>query len=130
MNWIFERHRSPDHIRIVSRGAFTVQQFEALFEDLFGFEGWEPLIPLFFDQRLVDYSGVTPGDLVAAANTFVSQNPRLAFTRIAVLFATPRTFEMARRFDEATRPASDTLVRVFMDEAEAGKWLFRLSTSA
>ena len=123
MHWSFENFRSPDYVLILAGGRFTDKDFANMLYDLYRLEYWRPLMPLLLDERDVDTSPVSAEQLSNAAQLFVDQNSRLAYTKIAVVLGSPGAMRLAERFQNALGAQSKAVVEAFLDRKKAEDWL-------
>ena len=123
MYWSFENFRGPDYVLISAGGNFTDTDFAEMLEELYRLDYWRPLIPLLLDERELDISPVPTEQLAKAVEYFLEQNPRLAYTRIAVVLGSEGAMQVAERFGNAVGSQTKAVVEAFLDRKEAENWL-------
>ena len=123
MDWRFERVMAPEYIRIVTSGVYCSTGFEEMFDNLTSLEYWRFGTPLLLDHRKLDLISTDPIELMAGSDNFVSRKPDFAFCRIAILFETTESLEIAERYGEITDDRSLAEVQRFLKESDAIEWL-------
>jgi len=123
MDWRFEHVESPEFIRIVSSGDFCSTQFAEMFDELFSLKYWRAGIPLLCDNRELNLTAVDPVEHMRACEHFISRNPYLAHTPMAVLLEAPESLEIGEFVMEITENHTLADVRIFRDEALAIDWI-------
>ena len=123
MEWSFDLSKSPEFIRVTTSGVFCSTHYAEMFDELFSLEFWRFGTPLLFDNRKLYLSGIDPVELMDTADNFVSRNPELAFSPIAVLFENSDALDLGERFGQITDDRSLADVRRFLKESEAIEWL-------
>jgi hypothetical protein len=123
VHWRFQNYLSPDYVVISAGGTFNATGFGNMLEDLFRLEYWRPRIPLLLDESELDVTPVTPDQLVRAAELFLDQNARLAYTRIAIVLGSSAAMRIAERFRRAVNSQTKTVLEIFLDKQTALEWL-------
>ena len=123
MEWSFDLSKSPEFIRVTISGVFCSTQYAEMFDELFALRYWRFGTPLLFDNRKLNHSGIDPVELMDAADNFVSRNPELAFSPIAVLLENSEALELGERFGQITDHRSLADVKRFLNESDAIEWL-------
>jgi hypothetical protein len=123
MYWSFENFHSPDYVLISTGGIFTHTDFANMFDELFRLDYWCPLMPLLLDESELEIWAASTEQLAKAAETFLDQNSMLAYTRIAVVLASPKAMRVVERFGNAIGSQSKAVIEVFSDRKQAEDWL-------
>jgi hypothetical protein len=123
MYWSFKNCRRPDYVLILAGGSFTEKDFATMLDELFLLDYWRPLMPLLLDESEMDLSPVPADQLAKAAEYFLDQDDRLAFTRIAVVLGSSGAMRQAERFGNAVGSQSHAVVGAFFDRKQAEAWL-------
>jgi hypothetical protein len=123
MYWSFENFRSPDYVLISAGGNFTGKDFASMLDELYELDYWRPRIPLLLDESEMDILPIATDQLLNAADYFLDQNARLAYTKIAVVLGSPQAMRVAERFRQAVNSQTKAVVEAFLDKAEAEEWL-------
>jgi hypothetical protein len=123
VHWRFQNYLSPDYVVISASGAFNANSFGKMLDDLFRLDYWRPRIPLLLDESELDVAPVTPEQLIQAAELFLDQNARLAYTRIAIVLGSSAAMRVAERFRHAVNSQTKTVLEIFPDKKTALEWL-------
>jgi hypothetical protein len=121
MEWTINQVDDPRHIVMKVSGRFTVQGCRIGIAELAKVK--DPLTPLLFDDRAVDFDGLSDFDLMELGGIIGEYGYTFAYSKIAVLVAGEHARSVAEKWRRVTDGASDSLIAVFEDEPAAIAWL-------
>jgi len=121
MEWTISEIDEPRHIVMKVTGRFTVEECRRGIAELAPLK--DPLTPLLFDDRAVDFEGLSDFDLMALGGIIGEYGNTFAYAKIAVLVAGEQARSVAEKWRRVTNGASDSLIAVFDDEQAAVAWL-------
>ena len=122
LEWTIEHRESPGrHIVMKVSGRFTVEWCRRGIAELAAVK--DPLAPLLFDDREVDFAGLSDLDLMEIGGFIAQYGPTFAYARIAVLVDGEHARDVADKWRRVTKGPSNSMIAVFEDEAESIAWL-------
>lgn len=121
MEWTITQRDSPRYVVMKVSGRFTVAECRRGIAELAAVK--DPLAPLLFDDREVDFTGLSDLDLMEIGGFLGQNGPTFAYARIAVLVDGEQARGVADKWRRVTQGAAESLIAVFEDEAEAMAWL-------
>ena len=121
MEWTITQHDSPRHVVMAVSGRFTVAGCRRGIAELATVK--DPLTPLLFDDRAVDFAGLSDLDLMEIGGIIGEYGSTFAYARIAVLVDGEHARDVADKWRRVTQGAADSLIAVFDDEEAAVTWL-------
>ena len=122
MEWTIEHRDAPArHLVMNVSGRFAVEGVRRAIAELAPVK--DPLTPLLFDDRAVDFAGLTDLDLMRIGGMIAEYGPAFAYSRIAVLVDGEQARGVAEKWRRVTQGAPQSLIAVFDDEAAAVAWL-------
>ena len=83
----------------------------------------DPLTPLLFDDRAVDFGGLSDLDLMQIGGIIGEYGSTFAYARIAVLVAGEHARSVAEKWRRVSKGAAESMIEVFDDEGAAVAWL-------
>ena len=122
MEWTITHCFTPArHIVMKVSGRFTVDECRRGIEELAPVK--DPLTPLLFDDRAVDFGGLSDVDLMRIGAVLGEYEGTFAYAKIAVLVDGEQAHGLADKWRRVTKGATKSLIAVFDDETEAVAWL-------
>ena len=121
LEWTIEHREGPSrHIVMKVSGRFTVEACRRGIAELA--EVKDPLTPLLFDDRDVDFAGLSDRDLIEIGGFIGHYGSTFAYARIAVLVDGEHARDVADKWRRVTNGA-DSMIAGFEDEEAAVTWL-------
>ena len=123
MKWTITHVDDPRHIVMKVTGRFTVEGCRRGIAELAPVK--DPFTPLLFDDREVDFSGVSDRDLVELGGIIAQHGPTFVYSKIAVLVAGDQARTVAEKWRRVSQQGGgESMIAVFEDdEAAAVAWL-------
>ena len=125
MEWTITHENDPRHIVMRVEGRFTVAECRRGIAELAQVK--DPLTPLLFDDRAVDFGGLSDVDLMQIGGIIGEYGSTFAYARIAVLVDGEHARGVAEKWRRVSKGAAESLIAVFDDEKEAVAWLIERS---
>lgn len=121
MEWTITQHDTPRYLAMKVSGRFTVDECRRGIEELAPVK--DPLTPLLFDDRAVDFAGLSDLDLMEIGGFLAQFGSTFAYAKIAVLVDGEQARRVVDKWRRVTQGAAESLIAVFDDEARAVAWL-------
>ena len=120
MDWTITQQASPNLITIKVRGRFTIEGCREAVGKLIELK--DPLYPLLFDDREVDFAAVTTDTLLEMNSMLAANAGVFAYSKMAVLVEPP-DLDLVDQWRRLANTSSRANVAVFTDEPQALSWL-------
>ena len=121
MEWTITQQGTPPLVTVRVSGRFTMEGCRSAVEELVRIK--DPLSPLLFDDREVDFRDVD-ADALLEMNSMLAENAgTFVYSKIAVLVGSEADREMAEQWGRLANFSSRASVAVFTSEPEALAWL-------
>lgn len=121
MDWTITQQGAPPLVVARVSGFFTFEGCRSAVEEIVRIK--DPLTPLLFDDREVDFSGVD-SDVLLAMNELLAANAgTFAYSKMAVLVASEQGLTIAEQWRRLANTSNRANVAVFTSEPEALAWL-------
>lgn len=104
-------------------GKLAIEAHQRMVEDILGHPEWNAGLPILFDHRQVDFSGVHYEELLAMFATHAANEGRIGPARSAILTNPGADYGIMRQFELIAGDAVTADFQVFTDEAAARRWL-------
>ena len=123
MDWTIEQARGREHLVVTTRGEFTVNDERRMVQDIVSRDSWRPATPVLFDHRALDFGDTGLAEMRQAAETHLSNDLRIGEGKAALLMKSLADYGRGRQFELLTEGQVGARMHVFMDEAQALRWL-------
>lgn len=123
MKWKLDFLKQQRILLITVSELFSLEEQKMMFENIVSFTGWNPQIPILFDNRELDMQDVygdTIRESVAVLSQFIAKYPGL---KIAGLVKDNINFGLGRQFENYSQAKREIAFRLFKDEDQAFDWL-------
>ena len=121
MDWTIEQQGTPPLVVVRVSGFFTFEGCRSAVEEIVRIK--DPLTPLLFDDRDVDFGGVD-ADVLLAVNHLLAENAgTFAYSKMAVLVGSEAGRAIADQWSRLANSTNRANVAVFTSEPEALAWL-------
>lgn len=123
MNWKIEYIVDKQFIKVTSEGDFNAKDHREMIEDVTSREFWKAGMPVFFDNRKVNFNGVNYNVINEAARNHIKNNELIGGGRAAILMKSVADFGIGRQFQLLTNGVVSAELHIFQDEKKALGWL-------
>lgn len=123
MNWKIEYIEKKNFVKIVTEGDFTVSDHEAMIEDITSQKFWKPDMDTFFDNRKLEFNETTIELMKKVSENHKSHEKQIGGGKAAILMKSLEDYLRGRQFELLTSHQASAKMNIFMDEADAIKWL-------
>lgn len=123
MEWTVEHTNAQDFVTVATRGEFTLHDHRRMIEDVVTRDFWRPGTAVLFDHRELDFGETGLGTMRQASENHAANDERIGSGRAAVLMRTPADYGRGRQFEMLTEGRVGATVQIFLDEAQALRWL-------
>ncbi|MEP7076174.1 MAG: hypothetical protein ABI878_10205 [Acidobacteriota bacterium] len=123
MGWEIDRRDSPDHVRVVLGGAFSLARIADLIADIVGQPFWRRGFAVLIDDRDLDTDDIRASDIEAVSNVMRYLNHEFGHSYMAILTGSEVQYGFARQFQIRSESNSSAVIRAFRIETEALDWL-------
>ena len=121
MDWTITQQGTQPLVTVRVSGLFTLEGCRSAVEEIVRIK--DPLCPLLFDDREVDFRDIDT-DTLLAMNTILAENAgTFAYSKMAVLVGNDADREMAEQWRRLANSSNRANVAVFTSEPEALAWL-------
>lgn len=121
MEWTITQQGTPPLVTVRVSGFFTFEGCRSAVEELVRIK--DPLTPLLFDDREVDFSAVD-AEVLLAMNGLLAENARtFAYSKMAILVGSEQGRTIADQWRRLANSSNRANVAVFTSEPEALAWL-------
>ncbi len=123
MNWTIEYKKEQNFVKIVTEGGFTVGDHLAMIKDIISQKFWKPGMNTFFDHRKLEFSETTVELMKTVSENHKKYEAQIGGGKAAILMKSLEDYLRGRQFELLTSSHASAKMNIFMDEAEAIKWL-------
>jgi hypothetical protein len=123
MEWTIDFGRAEEYVVVTTRGLFSPEDHRRMTEDIVSREEWQPGAAVLFDHRQLDFGDSGLEAMQRAGETHREHDDRIGDGKAAVLMNTPLKFVRGRQFQLVTEGKVDARLQIFLNEAEAIRWL-------
>jgi hypothetical protein len=123
MEWVIEYIEAQNYLKVTGSGLFSINQHFQVFDDIIKQEYWKPGMPLLFDNRRMDFTGIDFKVVSQASSNYERMSDRIGCTKGAMLMKSISDFGIGRQFEIISNNKGPGEIRVFLDEKEALLWL-------
>jgi hypothetical protein len=123
MEWTVEDRAAQGFVVVRTTGQFTLRDHLRMTEDILSRDFWRPGTAVLFDHRALDFGATGLAAMRQASETHVAHDDRIGGGRAAVLMRTPADYGRGRQFEMLTDGRVGAQMQIFLDEAEALRWL-------
>ncbi len=121
MDWTITQQGEPPLVAVRVSGFFTFEGCRSAVEEIVRIK--DPLTPLLFDDREVDFSGVDTDVLLAMNDLLAGNAAAFAYSKMAVLVGSEQGRTIADQWRRLANTSNRANVAVFTSEPEALAWL-------
>lgn len=121
MEWTVEDRGG--YVAVTTRGAFAADDHGRMVEDIVTRDFWRPGTSVLFDHRALDFGASGLAVMRQAGENHQAHDVRIGDGKAAVLMGTLVDYGRGRQFELLTDGRVSANLRVFLDEAEALRWL-------
>lgn len=115
--------RAQDFAVVATHGEFALHDHVGMIEDIVSRDFWRPGTAVLFDHRALDFVALGFAGMRTAAGNHVTHDDRIGGGRAALLMKTQADYGRGRPFELLTHGTVSATVQIFMDEADALRWL-------
>jgi hypothetical protein len=123
MDWTVDFGRAEQYVVVTTRGLFTPEDHRRMSEDIVSRADWRPGAAVLFDHRQLDFGDSGLAAMQRAGETHRDLDDRIGKGKAAVLMNTPVNYGRGRQFQLLTEGRVGARMQVFLNEAEAIRWL-------
>ena len=123
MEWVIKYVETQNYLKITVTGLFSINEHFKIFEDIISHEYWKPGMPLLFDNRQLDFTGINFKVVSQASSNYERISDRIGNLKAAMLMKSLSDFGTGRQFEILSDSKGPGEMRVFLDEKEALLWL-------
>ena len=123
MEWTVESRPGQDFVTVATRGEFTLHDHLRMIADVVSRDFWRPGTAVLFDHRALDFGETGLAAMRQASENHVANDERIGRGKAAVLMRTQADYGRGRQFEMLTEGRAEARVQIFLDEAEALRWL-------
>ena len=123
MEWTVDFERAERYVVVTTRGLFSPEDHLRMTEDVVSREEWRPGTAVFFDHRHLDFGDSGLEAMQRAVENHRENDGRIGDGKAAVLMNTPVNFVRGRQFQLLTEGRVGARLQIFLNEAEAMRWL-------
>jgi hypothetical protein len=123
MNWTIEYIKNPNFVKIVTEGDFSVSDHLEMIKDITSQKFWKPGTDTFFDNRKLEFNETTVELMKKVSENHKEYEAQIGDGKAAILMKSLEDYLRGRQFALLTSPQASAKMNIFMDEAEALKWL-------
>lgn len=123
MEWIIEYVEAQNYFRVIGEGLFSIEEHFQMFHDIVSHEHWKPGMPLLFDNRRMDFTGINFSVVNEASFNYERIANRIGNVKSAMLMKSISDFGTGRQFEMMSVDKGTGEMGVFTDEKEALSWL-------
>ena len=123
MEWIIEYVEAGNYFRVIGVGLFSIDRHFQMFDDIVSHDRWKPGMPLLFDNRQMDFTGIDFTVVRQASSNYERIADRIGNVKSAMLMKSISDFGTGRQFEMMSVDKGTGEMSVFIDEEEALSWL-------
>ena len=120
MEWTITEFDDPRRIVATVRGLFTIEECRIGMAELAARK--DPLVPVLFDHRELDFSRTSTFDLMEMDAIFKANRPAFAFSKIAILVRGEVPMKAATKWQRVAQGSTGGPIAIFASEPEALDW--------
>lgn len=125
MEWTVDFGRAKEYVVVTTRGVFSPAGHRRMTEDIVSRDEWRPGTAVLFDHRQLDFGESGLEAMQQAGDTHREHDDRIGNGKAAVLMNTPVNFVRGRQFQLLTEGKVEARLQIFLNEAEAIRWLLQ-----
>ncbi|MEZ5428351.1 MAG: hypothetical protein R2747_18930 [Pyrinomonadaceae bacterium] len=127
MIWTIEYIEKQNYLKITREGKFGIAEHLNMFEEILLTEPFRPGMPLFFDNRDLEFGKVDFPTMHRAAGNYQKMSEKIGHGKAVMLMRkTSLDFGYGRQFQVLCQSRGLLEFGVFTDEEVALKWLLRI----
>lgn len=123
MEWTIDFERAERYVVVTTQGLFSPEGHRRMTEDIISREEWHPGAAVLFDHRQLDFGDSGLEAMQRAGATHRQHDERIGDGKAAVLMNTPVNYGRGRQFQLLTEGKVGARLQIFLNEAEAIRWL-------
>ena len=123
MEWTIEQGKGTDYFAVATRGAFDVDDHRRMVKDIISRDFWRPGMSVLFDHRALDFGDTGYAEMRKAADNHLSNDICIGEGKAAILMKSLADYGRGRQFELLTEGQVSARMQVFLDEAQAVRWL-------
>lgn len=123
MDWTVDFRGAKEYVVVTTRGMFSTEDHRRMTEDIVSREEWRPGAAVLFDHRQLDFGDSGLAAMQEAGETHRAHDDRIGNGKAALLMNTPVNFGRGRQFQLLTEGRVGARMQIFLNEAEAIRWL-------
>jgi hypothetical protein len=123
MEWTVDFERAEEYVVVTTRGVFSPDGHRRMTEDIISRDEWRPGAAVLFDHRQLDFGDTGLEAMQRAGDNHREHDDRIGNGKAAVLMNTPVKFVRGRQFQMLTEGHVEARLQIFLNEAEAIRWL-------
>jgi hypothetical protein len=123
MKWTVDFGQAQNYVVVTTRGVFSPAGHRGMTEDIISREEWRPGMAVLFDHRQLDFGDTGLEEMQRAGDNHREHDDRIGNGKAAVLMNTPVKFVRGRQFQLLTEGRVGARLQIFLNEAEAIRWL-------
>lgn len=123
MEWTIEQASGTDYVVVTTRGAFAADDHRRMVRDIISRDFWRPGMAVLFDHRALDFGDTGYAEMRQAAENHLSNDICIGEGKAAILMKSLADYGRGRQFQLLTEGQVAAKLQVFLDEAQALRWL-------
>jgi hypothetical protein len=123
MEWTVEHRAAQDCVVVATRGVFRLDDHLRMTQDIVSRDFWRPGTAVLFDHRELDFGETGFEAMKRAGENHIANDARIGPGKAAVLMRTLADYGRGRQFELLTEGRVGARVQIFLDEAQALRWL-------
>ena len=123
MEWTIHHETGRDYLVVTTRGTFSVDDHRRMVDDIVSRDFWRPGMAVLFDHRALDFGDAGFAAMRQAAETHLARDICIGDGKAAVLMGTLADYGRGRQFELLTEGRVSARMQIFLDEAQALRWL-------
>jgi hypothetical protein len=125
MEWTVDFGRAENYVVVTTRGVFSPGGHRRMTEDIISRGEWRPGMAVLFDHRHLDFGDTGLEEMQRAGENHRVHDDRIGSGKAAVLMNTPVKYVRGRQFQLLTEGRVGARLQIFLNEAEAIRWLLQ-----
>ncbi|HYR11732.1 MAG TPA: hypothetical protein VEQ60_28370 [Longimicrobium sp.] len=123
MEWTVDFERPEKYVVVTTRGLLSPEDHRRMTEDVVSRAEWRPGMTVLFDHRRLDFGDSGLEAMQRAVENDRENDDSIGDGKAAVLMNTPVNFVRGRQFQLLTEGRVGARLQIFLNEAEAIRWL-------
>lgn len=123
MEWTVDFGRTEKYVVVTTGGLFSPEDHRRMTEDIVSRKEWHPGATVLFDHRQLDFGDSGLAVMQQAVENHRDNDARIGNGKAAVLMNTPVNYGRGRQFQLLTEGKVGARMQIFLNEAEAIRWL-------